>query len=90
MAGGFWIYGGALIVIAVILVIIFAIGLTRSTNVRRRATEVSQTPNVPHDPTISKRADDVEDTEGNFTRSTPFKQDAGMGKADRITDSERL
>lgn len=86
MLTGFWIFGAVLIVIAVVLVILFAIGLSRKANVRDRAANVAE-PNIPRDPTESKQADSVADsgaTGGNYSRSVPFKQDTSKGKADRL------
>ena len=91
LAGGFWIYGAVLIVIAVVLVIIFAVGLSRASNVRHRTSEVEGS-NIPRDPTDSKAAEPVADTGatgGNYSRSVPYKQDVHEGKADSITTSER-
>jgi hypothetical protein len=92
LSGGFWLFGAILIVIAVVLVILFAVGLSRSSNVRHRASEVDA-PNIPHDPTASKAADGVLDTGstgGNVPRSVPFKQDVHQGEGDQITRSNRV
>jgi len=92
LAGAFWLFGAVLIVIAIVVVILFAFGLSRASNVRHRASEVDN-PNIPRDPTASKNADAVLDTGstgGNVPRSVPFKQDTHHGEGDRITRSDRV
>lgn len=72
---GVLIFGIILIIVAVVIVGFFVVGLTRRTNQRSQANELGGAGNVPRDPTVSKRANDVEDTTGNFTRSVTDTQD---------------
>ena len=91
MLAGFWIFGAVAIVIAVVLIILFAVGLTRGSNVRRKASAVGET-NVPLDPTESKQANAVADsgaTGGNYSRSVPYKQDTQAGTGDSLTQPDR-
>ena len=74
MSTAFWIFGGLLIVLAVIFLVFAAVGMTRRTNVRRETDEVAGRRNIQRDPTINKRGEDVEDSVGNFTRTTPNEQ----------------
>jgi len=72
---GVLVFGGLLVIVAIVAIGFFAIGLSRSTNQRRQTNEIAGKRNIPRDPTVSKRADDVEDTEGNFSRTVAEKQD---------------
>ncbi len=72
---GVLVFGVLLIIVAIIIVGFFIIGLTRRTNRRRQTDEIEGKGNIPRDPTVNKRADDVEDTIGNFSRSVSGKQD---------------
>ena len=74
-SSGVLIFGVVLIVAAVIAVGFFIVGLTRRTNQRHQTDGIAGKGNIPRDPTISRRADDVEDTEGNFSRTVAEKQD---------------
>lgn len=74
-SSGILVFAGILVILAIIAVGIFAIGLTRRTNQRRQTDATIGKGNIPRDPTISKRADDVEDTVGNFSRTVTDKQD---------------
>lgn len=87
LSGGFWLFGGVCIVIVIALLIIFAIGLSRASNVRNRASEVKE-PNVPRDPTESKAANGIVENGaggGNYSRSVPYKQDVHEGQGDSFT-----
>ena len=72
---GVLVFGGLLVIVAIVIIGFFAIGLSRRTNQRRQTNETVGKRNIPHDPTVSRRADDVEDTEGNFSRTVTGKQD---------------
>ena len=72
---GILVFAGVLIIIAIVAVVIFAILLTRRTNQRRQTDAVIGKGSIPRDPTISKQANDVEDAQGNFSRSVAEKQD---------------
>ncbi len=74
-SSGVLVFGVVLIIAAVIAVGFFIVGLTRRTNQRRQTDEVAGKGNIPRDPTVNKRADDVEDTTGNFSRTVSEKQD---------------
>ena len=74
-SSGILVFGVVLIVAAVIAVGFFVVGLTRRTNQRRQTDEVTGKSSIPRDLTVSKRADDVEDTTGNFSRTVSEKQD---------------
>ena len=91
LSGGFWLFGAICIVIVVALVIIFAIGLTRASNIRNRASQVDE-PNIPRDPTESKAANGLVDNGaggGNYSRSVPYKQDVHEGQGDSFTTRNR-
>ncbi len=72
---GVLIFGGLLIVIAVIIVAFFIVGLTRRTNQRRETDTIAGKGSIPRDPSVSRRADNVEDSTGNFSRTVDDKQD---------------
>jgi len=72
---GVLVFAGILIIIAIVAAIIFAVLLTRRTNRRHQSSAVAGEGNIRRDPTISRKANDVEDTEGNFSRSVSKKQD---------------
>ena len=72
---GILVFGGLLVIIAIVAIIIFAVLSTRRTNQRNQSSTVAGEGNIRRDPTISKKANDVEDTEGNFSRSVGEKQD---------------
>lgn len=74
-SSGVLVFGVVLIIAAVIAVGFFIVGLTRRTNQRRQTDEVAGKNSIPRDPTVNKRADDVEDTTGNFSRTVSEKQD---------------
>ncbi len=74
---GILVFAGLLIILAVIAVGVFAVSLTRRTNQRRQSDAIIGKGNIPRDPTVSKRADEVEDTVGNFSRTVTEKQDTG-------------
>ena len=74
-SSGVLIFGVLLIIVAIVVVGFFIVGLTRRTNQRRQTDEIAGKGNIPRDPTVSRRADDVEDTEGNFSRTVAEKQD---------------
>ena len=68
-SSGILIFGVILIVVAVVIVGVFVVGLTRRTNRRPESGTVASERNIPRDRTMSSRPEDVQDTEGNFTRS---------------------
>ena len=72
---GVLVFGGLLVIVAIVIIGFFAIGLSRRTNQRRQTDATVGKRIIPHDPTVSRRADDVEDTEGNFSRTVTGKQD---------------
>lgn len=74
-SSGILIFGVLLVIVAIVIVGFFVVGLTRRTNQRRQTDAVIGKGNIPRDPTVSRRADDVEDTEGNFSRTAAEKQD---------------
>ena len=74
-SSGVLVFGVILIIVAIVVVGFFVVGLSRRTNLRHQTDEISGERNIPRDPTVSKRADDVEDTEGNFSRTATDKQD---------------
>ncbi len=74
-SSGILVFGGLLVIVAIVVIGFFVIGLSRRTNQRRQTNEIAGKGNIPRDPTVSKRADDVEDTEGNFSRTVAEKQD---------------
>ena len=74
-SSGVLIFGVLLIIVAIVVVGFFVVGLTRRTNQRRQTDATVGKGNIPRDPTVSRRADDVEDTEGNFSRTVTEKQD---------------
>ncbi len=71
----FLVFGGLLIILAIIAVGIFAIGFSRRTIRRRQSDELAGKGRIPRDPTISSRANNVEDAGGNFTHSVSDTQD---------------
>ena len=68
-SSGIVIFGVILIVVAVVIVGVFVVGLTRRTNRRSESGTVASERSIPRDPTMSNHPEDVQDTEGNFTRS---------------------
>ncbi|GAC1398354.1 MAG: hypothetical protein NVS4B12_25910 [Ktedonobacteraceae bacterium] len=72
---GVLVFGGLLIILAIIAVGIFVVGLMRRTNLRRQTDEIAGKGSIPRDPTVSKTANDVEDSTGNFSRTVADKQD---------------
>ena len=74
-ATGVLVFGVILIIVAIVIVGFFVVGLTRRTNQRNTTGEIEGKGNIPRDPTVSRRADDVEDTTGNFSRTVAEKQD---------------
>ena len=77
-SSGVLIFGGLLVVLAIIIIGFFAIGLSRRTNQRRQTNEIAGKGNIPRDPTASSRAEDIEDSTGNFSRTVADKQDTRM------------
>ncbi len=69
MGTAFWIYGGLLIALAIIVLIIAGVGMTRNVNKRRATNEVAGEKSIPRDPTRNTREEDIEDTTGDFSRS---------------------
>lgn len=74
-SSGVLVFGVLLIIVAIVIVGFFVIGLTRRTNQRRQTDEIAGKSNIPRDPTISRHADDVEDSAGNFSHTVAEKQD---------------
>ena len=72
---GILVFGVVLIVAAIVAVGFFVVGLTRRTNQRNQTDALAGKGNIPRDPTVSRRADDVEDSVGNFSRSVTETQD---------------
>ncbi len=72
---GVLVFGIILVIVAIVIVGFFVVGLTRRTNQRNSTGEVAGKGNIPRDPTVSRSANDVEDTTGNFSRSVAEKQD---------------
>lgn len=72
---GVLIFGGLLIILAVIIVGFFIVGLTRRSNQRRQTDTIAGKGSIPRDSTVSRRADNVEDSTGNFSRTVDDKQD---------------
>ncbi len=72
---GVLIFGVILIIVAIVIVGFFVIGLSRRTNQRRQTDTLAGKGNISRDPTVSRRADDVEDSVGNFSRSVSDPQD---------------
>jgi len=77
---GILVFGGLLVIIAIVALISFGVLSTRRTNQRHQSSTVANESNIPRDPTISRKANDVEDTEGNFSRSVAQKQDTKSNK----------
>jgi len=69
MATAFWIFGGLLILLAIIFIAIAVVGMTRNENKRRSTNDVVGEPNIPRDPTRNTSERDIEDTTGDFSRS---------------------
>ncbi len=72
---GVLIFGGLLVIVAIVIIGFFAVGLSRRTNQRRQTDEIAGKGSIPRDPTVSSHADDIEDSTGNFSRTVADKQD---------------
>ena len=72
---GVLVFGGLLIIVAIIVIGFFAIGLSRRTNQRRRTDTTVGEGNIPRDPDVGGRTDNAADVAGNFDRTVPGKQD---------------
>ena len=74
-SNGILVFGGLLVIIAIVAVVIFLVLSSRRVNQRNQSSNVAGESNIRRDPTISKKANEVEDTEGNFSRSVGERQD---------------
>lgn len=72
---GILVFGGLLIILAIIAIGIFVVGSMRRTNQRRQTDEIAGKGSIPRDPTVSRTANDVEDSTGNFSRTVADQQD---------------